>query len=280
IIMDDASTDNSRDIIELFRDDPRVRHIIFNPVNSGSPFRQWSNGFTYTTGDWVWIAESDDTASPLFLEKMLAATTGKNGLAFVFCDSFISKPGNIKNGSFAANKNLEFKTDKWSSPFYKDGKEEINESLKWSCSVNNASAVLFNRAHLGEVIKNIQSFRYHGDWMLYLLLANAGTITYIPEALNTYREHEKNHSATDEQQRAFRTEHFRILDQLLELEYVTEKEKVFDHFIDRYTGFGFLSGPAFGKKGIFRQYAAINPKLARKTISTLLWNKLKRKKTG
>lgn len=36
ILLDDCSTDNSRDILNSYRDNPHVSHIIFNEKNSGS----------------------------------------------------------------------------------------------------------------------------------------------------------------------------------------------------------------------------------------------------
>lgn len=36
IILDDCSTDNSKEIIELYRDHTKVSHIVYNEKNSGS----------------------------------------------------------------------------------------------------------------------------------------------------------------------------------------------------------------------------------------------------
>jgi glycosyltransferase involved in cell wall biosynthesis len=38
ILLDDCSTDNSRDIIEQYRHHPRVSNIIFNEQNTGNTF--------------------------------------------------------------------------------------------------------------------------------------------------------------------------------------------------------------------------------------------------
>ena len=56
IILDDCSTDNSREIIEQYRSNPRVKHIVYNEQNSGSPFVQWQRGFTLASGEYIWIA--------------------------------------------------------------------------------------------------------------------------------------------------------------------------------------------------------------------------------
>ena len=79
IILDDASTDNSKEIIERYRRQERVTHIIYNEVNSGSAFRQWRTGISLAKGDWVWIAESDDYCSSAFLETLLTGMEGQPG---------------------------------------------------------------------------------------------------------------------------------------------------------------------------------------------------------
>ncbi len=42
ILIDDGSTDNSRDIMERYRSNPHVSHILFGESNSGSAFLQWN----------------------------------------------------------------------------------------------------------------------------------------------------------------------------------------------------------------------------------------------
>ena len=63
ILLDDCSTDNSRDILTAYADDSRVR-IEFNATNSGSTFKQWNKGVRLGKGKYVRIAESDDYADP------------------------------------------------------------------------------------------------------------------------------------------------------------------------------------------------------------------------
>jgi len=66
ILLDDCSTDNSRDVIERYRDNVRVSHIEYNDTNGGSAFKQWRKGVGLAVGEWVWIAESDDWADNVF----------------------------------------------------------------------------------------------------------------------------------------------------------------------------------------------------------------------
>ena len=55
-------------MIETYRGEPHIAHIVYNETNSGSTFRQWHKGFELAQGECIWIAESDDYADPHFLE--------------------------------------------------------------------------------------------------------------------------------------------------------------------------------------------------------------------
>src|SRR5215469_12732659 len=69
ILLDDCSTDNSREILESYRNDPKVR-VVFNATNSGNVFKQWNKGVRMAGGRYVWIAESDDYADAGFLSRL------------------------------------------------------------------------------------------------------------------------------------------------------------------------------------------------------------------
>lgn len=71
IVLDDASTDDSLAVIrEQLQDHP---HLVFcNATNSGQPCSQWLSGIKKASGRYIWIAESDDSCSPKFLERMVS----------------------------------------------------------------------------------------------------------------------------------------------------------------------------------------------------------------
>ncbi len=66
ILLDDASTDESRKILEEYAGRPEVTHFLVNTENSGSAFQQWKKGIRLAEGDYVWIAESDDFSDRYF----------------------------------------------------------------------------------------------------------------------------------------------------------------------------------------------------------------------
>ncbi len=58
ILLDDASTDSSVEILEEYAKDPRVSHLVVNKENSGSPFRQWQRGIELSQGKYCLLYTS------------------------------------------------------------------------------------------------------------------------------------------------------------------------------------------------------------------------------
>lgn len=67
IVVDDGSTDGSREVIRRF--DPRVRSIF---TENGTQRVAANRGFEQSTGDWVIFLDSDDVLPPDLAERMAA----------------------------------------------------------------------------------------------------------------------------------------------------------------------------------------------------------------
>lgn len=89
ILLDDYSSDESRDILLSYKNNPHVSHIILNTQNSGSPFLQWEKGIKLARGKYIWIAESDDYADIHFLEYTVKALTLHPQAHICYTGSFI-----------------------------------------------------------------------------------------------------------------------------------------------------------------------------------------------
>src|SRR4051794_37670590 len=86
ILLDDASQDGSAEICERFA----VQHsckFIRNQVNSGGAFAQWNKGIRAATGEYVWIAESDDFADHRLLETLIDRLDQNPGCGLAYCQS-------------------------------------------------------------------------------------------------------------------------------------------------------------------------------------------------
>jgi glycosyltransferase involved in cell wall biosynthesis len=74
IVLDDASTDNSVEVIQGFiRKDPRIR-LVQNPINKGV-IATVNAGFEMASGTYVHSAAADDLVLPGFYEESMALLT-------------------------------------------------------------------------------------------------------------------------------------------------------------------------------------------------------------
>jgi len=279
IILDDCSSDNSREIIEAYRNHPGISQIIYNEENSGSPFKQWKKGVLLSEEDWVWIAESDDVADSQFLETADLAIRLNPGTGIFYCDS-VCKPEEDtmpRYKTYAELKNRFFKTNKWSSDYFLNGEEEINHCLKFFCTINNTSAAVFRKDLLLELLAKLETFIYHGDWYGQIAATSHTSIYYSAKPMNTFRIHENSflkHTKTLQS----KLECFRILDHLYKQDFVTSKKELVDFFTLQYLGFGLMKdGYRYGRN-LFASYAAVNKLLSRKVLRSLIWQKITGKK--
>lgn len=272
ILLDDGSSDKSKQILESYSAHPLVSHIILAERNGGSPFIQWAKGIRIATSSWVWIAESDDAADPGFLSAAQDAITNNPETGLFYSDSLLMGNSKTSYNSYAEAKNKFFNTRKWSADYFKPGREDINESMKWVCTVNNSSAAVFRKDLVEEILDKLETFIYHGDWYCELAVAAKSNVSYSAMPLNHFRMHPQSFLRRPNKLQS-KLECFRVLEHLYEEDYVTNKEKLIEFFTLQYLGYGFLTdGFRFGKN-LFRSYAQINEPLAKKVWKTLLLQK-------
>lgn len=186
IILDDCSTDNSREIIESYRSESRVSHIILNERNSGSPFAQWKRGIGLAKGEYIWIAESDDSADPTFLEKLTDLLDGDKDMRMAFSGSvMIDSEGNPISG---------MDWDRWKKDDAlverMSGRELARRKLLWTSDVYNASMVLFRKEGAPEIKERQLGMHYCGDWWFWVSMAMKGDAVILREKLNRFRQHD------------------------------------------------------------------------------------------
>jgi glycosyltransferase involved in cell wall biosynthesis len=184
IILDDCSTDNSKEIIESYRLFSNVS-IYYNKKNSGSPFKQWKKGIKLAKGKYIWIAESDDVADPQFLERMLNILEKGHGLAY--CRSLDVDEQGIKKSDFFWSDGLD--SNRWKSDHENDGLDEIHNYLVYRCTIPNASASVF-RKDLAPLDCGFDKMRYCGDWLFWIKLLEKTSVGYHAGILNYFRHHE------------------------------------------------------------------------------------------
>ncbi|RZJ99396.1 MAG: glycosyltransferase family 2 protein, partial [Flavobacterium sp.] len=158
IILDDFSSDNSNEIIEKFRSNQRIVSVIYNSQNSGSTFKQWEKGISIANGKYIWIAESDDDASPYLLERVMQTFTKHSDVGIVKVASiWIDQDDKVI---------LEENLTEILGPI--SGTEYAVENMSFKNSLYNASSIVFRKCLAEGIIDgNIKQMRYCGDWLFW-----------------------------------------------------------------------------------------------------------------
>ncbi|MCE2733566.1 MAG: glycosyltransferase family 2 protein [Chryseotalea sp.] len=211
IILDDCSTDKSLDVINEYINHPLVKHVIINEKNSGSPFLQWQKGIDLAKGDWIWIAESDDYADINFLLKMMNLAEQNPSAGLLYANSALVYGEIVQTKTFADLKNEKLKTNRWSTSYFNQGIDEINEALLPHGTINNTSVVLFKTSILKSIHINDKPFKYIGDKYVFIKMLNKTNIAYLPDTLNFYRANPEGKPKYTTDFFQYTIEHFFIL---------------------------------------------------------------------
>ncbi len=179
IILDDLSTDNSRDIIEGYRGNPKISGIIYNEKNSGSTFKQWNKGVGLARGEYVWFAESDDWCEPSMLQVLVEGIESANDCVVSYCQAYCVD---------GTNKVRFVSSHKYLSEI-KDGHEFIRDFMIQRTAIFNASMAIWKKAIYEKVSDQFQQFKMCGDWLFWMELAHLGKIHISGKVLNYFRKH-------------------------------------------------------------------------------------------
>lgn len=188
ILLDDCSTDESRATLDEYASDPRVR-LEFNEKNSGSTFKQWNKGVRLARGKYVWIAESDDYADEMLLERLVAVLDKEAEVTLAYCRSWKISEDDRQDG-FGDSYLDYIDPQRWKADFRSNGREECRNYFVRTNPVPNASAVVFRKAIYERVGGADESLRLCGDWKLWAAMSLEGMIAYVGEPLNYYRFHD------------------------------------------------------------------------------------------
>ena len=182
ILVDDASTDDSLSILKYYAKDKRVKTLLTGETNSGNPFVQWQRGLEQATGEYVWIAESDDVAEPNLLSSLVTAIQRDKAI-LAFCHSqWIDSEGLPIARS---------RDTRWNRNFSMAGFSFVKQYLLGYNTICNASAVLFRRDAASTIdMKQVAQFNASGDRLFWISLALQGRVAYVADSLNKFRQHD------------------------------------------------------------------------------------------
>lgn len=190
ILLDDASTDSSCEIIDAYSQRPGVR-VQLNERNSGSTFRQWNRGAAMARGKFLWFAESDDEADPDMLGELVEYISGNPRMVLAYCRSSIIDDAGRAVGD-CADWNARLDAERWQRAYTNSGADEVAIYLSRHNTIVNASSALIQREAYLKCGGAPEKFRLCGDWDTYARLLPLGEVGYWPVALNRFRTHGKS----------------------------------------------------------------------------------------
>lgn len=187
ILLDDASTDNSQEVLSKYLDYPNVQ-ADFNTTNSGSPFKQWNKGLRLAQGEYIWLAESDDYADPTLLEKLVHVLDRHSSVGLAYAQSWeVDEVNTILSTRHYWTDDLS--PEHWKQDFVRNGAEICREYLILKNIIPNASAALFRASVYRDSQIVNESFRLAGDWLAWAKILSHSDLAFISESLNYYRTH-------------------------------------------------------------------------------------------
>lgn len=231
IILDDCSSDNSIEVINKRIAENHTgipMRLVVNEKNSGSVFAQWQKAFQLAKGEFVWIAEADDSCNERFLETIM---TGFNDddVVISYCESLTMDENNVLlMGDLRVWIDI-FNTGKWDRDYIKDGKVEVAETMCINNTIANVSSAVIRNGDYYSILEEAKSYKLAGDWYAYMNILKKGKIAYFKESLNYHRMQKQGLTLSTSHEREF-AEIVRLQNFALENFDVSDevKEKVYE----------------------------------------------------
>lgn len=216
IILDDKSNDDSVRIINSYKQNEKISHIIINTVNSGSTFKQWEKGFNLCKGKFIWIAESDDIADLNFLTEFDKYLSKNEDIKLAFCLSNIVNENDVISHSQKAFGETDM--------IY-EGEKFVKKYMLRKNPIINASAVIFRKDSLPYNL-DYTKLKFCGDWYFYSTIINRGKVLILNKTLNFFRMHTNKVTPLSLTRGLAYTEGILVIDNIFKLYKISSIKKI------------------------------------------------------
>jgi glycosyltransferase involved in cell wall biosynthesis len=182
IVIDDASPDNSADVLRSrYSDNPRVR-LVLHEHNQGH-IRSYNEGLSMARGEFMGVLAADDfVLRPDAVARQVAVFDAQPRVGFVYSAFSMVDEHSKPFRSF----------EPWPADYVRDGFTEFRELL--SKNYVPHSGTLVRRSCHDQLGLYDVELPHAGDWDLWLRVAAIADVGYIAEPLYAYRVHGSNMS--------------------------------------------------------------------------------------
>ena len=175
VVVDNASTDNTEQILSRFTD-PRIRYFR-NLVNLGFS-RNLQRSFELAQGEFLQFLCADDFLYANCLQRTVTFLLQHPHAAFVHTGHNLVDP---------TGKSVETRIYEWKSLV--SGKEFLEQLMEWGIAGVCLSSVVMRREYLERVGGIDMDLEFAADYGMWMKLSFLGEVGYVPQALVAYRVH-------------------------------------------------------------------------------------------
>ena len=181
LVVDNCSTDASRDIVsDLAKEDPRIK-LISSPSNSGSPARPRNMGIQNAKGKYIALLDADDLWLKNKLIRQVDFLEQHNDVFMLYSQYLVMKDGRILDKKIAP-------------PEHKMKSGRIFDSLFLSDNFIPCLTVVFRNRHADNYLFD-ENPRSMEDFDLWLRISKNEVISFIDKPLAVYRVHDRSTTA-------------------------------------------------------------------------------------
>ncbi|MDA8078240.1 MAG: glycosyltransferase family 2 protein [Nitrospiraceae bacterium] len=177
IIVDDASTDNSAEVIALFAKENKRVQFLKNKTNRGV-LHNGNKLLRMAGGDFIFWAASDDIVLPGFFEQSLGMLSLHPNAGLCFSD-----PATLDDATGAIKEAPLFLTGQ---PDYFSPDALADLVRRKSFTIDSHTAIV-NRTGLIEAGGYMPDLKWCSDWFVMQLLGFRKGACYVPKALTAFR---------------------------------------------------------------------------------------------
>jgi glycosyltransferase involved in cell wall biosynthesis len=210
IVVDNASTDNSKEIAEQYVQKDKRFRLIYHDIKGVSSAR--NKGITCSSGKYILPLDADDKISATYLQKAISILENNDKIKVVYCDAEL----------------FGHMSGKWNLPEF-----SLNQML-----IENAifCAALFRRADFNKTTGyNESMITGFEDWDFWLSLITDDSEVYkIPEVLFYYRikKDSRNNSLDNDQQKILRRKIYENHKKLYDSRFIVS-DLIFEYYVTK-----------------------------------------------
>jgi glycosyltransferase involved in cell wall biosynthesis len=219
LIIDDASTDGTNEIIAKFADDPRVS-LYRNEQNLGCA-KTFNHGYSLATGDYYCIIAGDDTYEPEYIKKTVSALAVYPNAGFVYTRVNLMDEKGIKRPR--GRDRIKHQRDHYG--------DEFEDIVRWMNHIPHAS-ILVRRECVEEAGFYDPDLTATFDWEFMVRLTKKFPVVFINEHLYNIRIHETNVTKSRVRKGEREVNFIRLLDRVYQMDdlpqsLIDEKEMIY-----------------------------------------------------